>query len=137
MPVLSQVRAEGGREPTHAKFGISERALDEVSVLITVEGELDLATAPRLKWPLVDAIDGGARVLIVDLSGVTFMDSTALGVLIGIRRTLKLGSRMAIVCTDAGVLKIFEISGLDAVFQIFPTFDEALSYASEGVEPRD
>jgi anti-anti-sigma factor len=101
--------------------------------VISVQGELDLATAPRLKWPLVDAIDAGRRRLIVDLAGVTFMDSTALGVLIGIRRTLKLGGRLAIVCTNADVLKIFEISGLDAAFPIFPTLDEARSYvAREG-----
>jgi anti-sigma B factor antagonist len=135
--MLSSVRARGPREPTHARFGVSERRLNEVSILIAVQGELDLATAPRLKWPLVDAIDSGARVLIVDLTGVTFMDSTALGVLIGIRRTLKLGSRLAIVCTDPEVLKIFEISGLDAVFQIFATFDEAHSYASQGIAQRD
>ena len=135
--MLSPVRARGRREPTHARFGITERALDDTSILISVQGELDLATAPRLKWPLVDAIDGGARALIVDLSGVTFMDSTALGVLIGIRRTLKLGSRLAIVCSDPSVLKIFQISGLDSVFQIFPTFDEARSYASQGTAPRD
>jgi len=134
--MLSPVRPRGPRQPTHAAFGINERKLDQVSVLISVQGELDLATAPRLKWPLVDAIDAGARVLIVDLGGVTFMDSTALGVLIGVRRTLKLGSRLAIVCTDPEVLKIFEISGLDAVFQIFPTFDEAHSYASQGTAQR-
>ena len=134
--MLSSVRPGGSRQPTHARFGITERKLDEASVLIAVEGELDLATAPRLKWPLVDAMDAGARVLIVDLSRVTFMDSTALGVLIGVRRTLKLGSRLAIVCTDAEVLKIFEISGLDAVFQIFRTFDEAQSYATQGMARR-
>lgn len=134
--MLSPVRARGQRESTHARFGISERRVGDAGVVIAVQGELDLATAPRLKWPLVDAIDSGSRVLIVDLSAVTFMDSTALGVLIGIRRTLKLGSRLAIVCTDPEVLKIFEISGLDAVFQIFPTFDEANSYASQGLSPR-
>ena len=134
--MLSPVRARGPREPAHARFGIHERKLDDLGVVIAVQGELDLATAPRLKWPLVDAIDAGARVLIVDLSDVTFMDSTALGVLIGIRRTLKLGSRLAIVCTDREVLKIFEISGLDAVFQIFPTFEEANSYASQGIARR-
>jgi anti-sigma B factor antagonist len=133
--MLSSVRPRGPRQP-NVRFSINERKLDQVSMLIAVEGELDLATAPRLKWPLVDAIDAGARVLIVDLSGVTFMDSTALGVLIGVRRTLKLGSRLAIVCTDPEVLKIFEISGLDAVFQIFPTFDEAHSYASQGTGRR-
>lgn len=135
--MLSSVRPRGPHEPAHARFGIDERRLGDVGVAIAVRGELDLATAPRLKWPLVDAIDAGARVLIVDLSAVTFMDSTALGVLIGIRRTLKLGSRLAIVCTEPDVLKIFEISGLDAVFQIYPTFDEAHSYATEGITQRD
>jgi anti-sigma B factor antagonist len=134
--MLSSVRPRGPRQPANVRFGITERKLDQLSMLIAVEGELDLATAPRLKWPLVDAIDAGARVLIVDLSGVTFMDSTALGVLIGVRRTLKLGSRLAIVCTDPEVLTIFEISGLDAVFQIFPTFDEAHSYANQGTARR-
>jgi anti-sigma B factor antagonist len=124
------VQAGGSREPTRSGFQLNESELDEGTVVITVQGELDLATAPRLKWPLVDAIDAGRRRLIVDLTGVTFMDSTALGVLIGIRRALKLGGRLAIVCTNPDVLKIFEISGLDAAFPIFPALDEARSYVS-------
>ena len=97
--------------------------------MITVEGELDLFTAPSLKQMLLDALHTGSSRLVVDLSLVTFLDSTTLGVLVGIVRRLKDGARMAIVCTRPNVLKIFEFSGLDGTFAIFPTLDEALEHA--------
>lgn len=98
--------------------------------MITVEGELDLFTAPNLKQMLVDALHGGSDRLVVDLSLVTFIDSTTLGVLVGItRRTDEDGARLAIVCTRPNVQKIFEFSGLDGKFAIFATLDEALAHA--------
>ena len=96
-----------------------------------MSGELDLATAPRLKWPLVDAIDAGRSRLLVDLADVGFMDSTALGVLIGARRSLGPEAEMAIVCANSDVLKIFEISGLDVAFRIFPNSSQGLDYLHE------
>lgn len=118
------------------RFDIHETLVDGDTTVIAVQGELDLATAPRLKWPLVDALDAGRRRLVVDLSAVTFMDSTALGVLIGVRRSLDAGARMAIVCTHADVLRIFEISGLDLAFEIVPTRERALAYVRAEVSPR-
>lgn len=101
--------------------------------MISVEGELDLSTAPRLKWMLMDALEAGNSHLVVDLSLTTFMDSTALGVLVGVKRRLDVGGRLAIVCTGTKVLKIFEFSGMDGAFAIFPTLDEALAYAQGNV----
>lgn len=118
------------------RFDLTQWRLDEETTLVAVSGELDLATAQRLKWPLVDALDSGTRRLVIDLSRVGFMDSTALGVLIGIRRGLKPDSRMALVCTDPNVLRIFEIAGLDVAFQIFATREEALSHMSREASPR-
>jgi anti-sigma B factor antagonist len=98
--------------------------------VITVEGELDLFTAPSLKQMLVDALHGGSDRLVVDLSLVTFIDSTTLGVLVGITRRLdEDDARLAIVCTRPNVRKIFEFSGLDGKFAIFLTLDEALAHA--------
>lgn len=98
--------------------------------MITVEGELDLFTAPSLKQMLVDALHGGSSRLVVDLSLVTFIDSTTLGVLVGITRRLdEDDARLAIVCTRPNVRKIFEFSGLDGKFAIFQTLDEALAHA--------
>jgi len=121
--------SQGATSITPTQFGIEQRELDARTVVISVQGELDLTTAPRLKWMLVDSLQTGHSQLVVDLSLATFMDSTALGVLVGVKRSLDAGARLAIVCTRANVLMIFEFSGLDGVFAIFPTLDEALSYA--------
>lgn len=122
-------------QPSSAAFGISQSELDARTSLISVEGELDLFTAPRLKWMLVDALEGGHTLLVVDLSLATFMDSTALGVLVAVKMRLDDDARLAIVCVRSNVLKIFEFAGMDGAFAIFPTLDEALAYA-QGREAR-
>jgi anti-sigma B factor antagonist len=108
---------------------INTRELDDSTSVVVVDGELDLCSAPQLKWTLVDLLDAGRSRIVVDLSLVTFMDSTALGVLVGVNRSLDTGSRLAIVCLRPSVLKIFEVSGLDGAFDIFATLDEALAQA--------
>jgi anti-sigma B factor antagonist len=117
------------RSQSRLTFGISRRELEGLTSVISLEGELDLSTAPRLKWMLIDALEAGHRKLVVDLSLVTFIDSTALGVLVGVKRRLDVDARLAIVCARPEVLKIFEFAGLDGAFAIFPTADEALAYA--------
>jgi anti-sigma B factor antagonist len=84
---------------------------------------------------LVDALEGGHSLLLVDLSLATFIDSTALGVLVAIKRTLDDDARLAIVCVRPNVLKIFEFAGMDGAFAIFPTLEEALAYV-QGREAR-
>jgi anti-sigma B factor antagonist len=114
-------------QPNPTAFGISQRELDARTSLIAVVGELDLATAPRLKWTLIDALQAGRSRLVVDLSLATFMDSTALGVLLAVKRKLDVDERLAIVCPQTDILKIFEFAGMDGVFAIFPALDEALA----------
>lgn len=97
--------------------------------MVTVEGELDLFTAPSLKQMLLDELHAGSSRLVVDLSLVTFIDSTTLGVLVGVTRRLDEDARLAIVCARPNVRKIFEFSGLDGTFAIFATLDEALAHA--------
>jgi anti-sigma B factor antagonist len=126
--MLSRVDTSNPSQPTSRRFEISRRELDQRTSVISIEGELDLATAPRLKWMLIDALEAGHKELVVDLSLTTFMDSTALGVLVGVYRSLGVDVRMAIVCPRSRVLKIFEFSGLDGMFAIFSTVDEALAY---------
>ncbi len=109
-----------------APFSISQHEHDRGASVVTVQGELDLATAPSLKWALSDIVDAGALQIVVDLSPVTFIDSTALGVLVGVQRSLGAGARLAIVGAGEDVLNIFELSGLDLTFDMFPTLDEAL-----------
>jgi anti-sigma B factor antagonist len=109
-------------------FAIYERELDERTSVVSVEGELDLSTAPRLKWMLLDSLESEGAHVVADLSLVNFMDSTALGVLVSVQRKLAPDTRLAIVCDSDNVLQIFEFSGIDSAFAIFPTLDEALAH---------
>jgi anti-sigma B factor antagonist len=109
-------------------FVVGQRELAHDVSAISVEGDLDLASAPDLKWALGDLQAAGARHVVVDLSGVAFIDSTALGVLVGAQRALDPGIRMAIACSDENVLRIFELTGLDCMFEIVPTLEQGLEF---------
>jgi anti-sigma B factor antagonist len=109
-------------------FAVIQRELDKHASVLSVEGELDLASAPSLKWALTDILDAGHDQVILDLMLVSFIDSTALGVLVGVKKHLSAGARLAIVCTHPDVLNIFELTGLDATFDIFANFDDALAF---------
>jgi anti-sigma B factor antagonist len=126
--MLSRAGTPSRSQPTPPAFAVVRRELDELTSVISVEGDLDLSTSPRLKRTLLDSLHSGNSRLVLDLSQTTFMDSTALGVLVGVKRQLDRGARLGIVCAHAPVLRIFEFSGLDGAFEIFPTLDEALAY---------
>lgn len=107
---------------------ISSERTDEGIAVISISGELDLYTAPRLKEELLAAIDDGVLKIVVDMSGVHFIDSSALGVLIGgVKRLKPDGGGMVLVSIDENVNWIFRITGLNNVFDIFSTRDEAIA----------
>ncbi len=97
------------------------------AVVIHVGGELDVYTAPQLKVVLDEAVAGGGR-LILDLSEVHFIDSTALSVLVGTHQeTQSCNGDFRLVVEDPFLLKIFHITGFDGVLSIFPRVTDALS----------
>jgi anti-sigma B factor antagonist len=74
--------------------------------------------------------------VIVDFSDTTFIDSTTLGVLVGgVKRLRSNDGQLSLVCNDRNITKIFEITGLDRVFTIYATRDEALNAAGAGQAP--
>jgi anti-sigma B factor antagonist len=98
--------------------------------VVTLEGEIDLYTAPEFREVLLRGIDEGARRVIVDLSSVTFVDSTALGVLVGGGKRLRLhDGALLIVCGLDGIRRILEVAGLAGVFAVHGTLEEALAAA--------
>ena len=108
-------------------FSIDTEQVADGRHVIALAGEVDLYTAPELKHQLVEVIGNGAKDVVVDFSRTTFIDSTTLGVLVGgVKRLRPNGGRLSIVCSDRNITKIFEITGLDRVFTIYPTRDEAL-----------
>ena len=97
-------------------------------VVVAVRGEVDIATAPKLREKLVELASQGAQKVVVDLEGVEFLDSTGLGVLIGgMKRLRGLDGDLTLVCTQPRILKVFEITGLNRAFSIFETVDAAVS----------
>jgi anti-sigma B factor antagonist len=99
-------------------FSIEER-IDQGVPIIAVIGEIDVATAPQLRERLHGVIAEGRATVVLDLLGVTFLDSTALGVLVGaLKRCRELGGELHVVVADARIKKIFEITGLNKVFPL-------------------
>jgi anti-sigma B factor antagonist len=115
------------------QFELSEENLDDRTTVIAVAGEIHVSTAPRFSVLLDDAIGAGKTAVVLDLSAVEFIDSTGLSVLLnGLRRVHRQRGRMALVCTNPTVLRLFEITRLDATFDIHATREDALSAARAG-----
>jgi anti-sigma B factor antagonist len=117
-------------------FDIKTEQLGDGSYVIALAGEVDLYTAPEFKQQLLDVISKGGRNVVVDFSETTFIDSTTLGVLVGgVKRLRQNGGQLALVSTDRNITKIFEITGLDRVFQIHNTRAEAVDALSMAGQP--
>jgi anti-sigma B factor antagonist len=100
--------------------------------VLTVSGEIDIATAPSLRERLHGLLADEKHQIVVDLDDVGFLDSTALGVLVGVlKRARGEGGEVRIVCTQPRVRKVFEITRLDSAFDLFDSVDEAVRGARE------
>jgi anti-sigma B factor antagonist len=107
---------------------LNEYPAAQGQTVVEVSGEIDVYTAPRLRETLVSLVEGGNYRLIVDMEGVEFLDSTGLGVLVGgLKRVRAHDGGIDLVCTQGRILRIFRITGLSKVFNIFGTIDEALA----------
>jgi len=108
-------------------FDIRTDRIDDSSYVISLSGEVDLYTAPEFKQQLLEVIGQGGKDIVVDLSDTTFIDSTTLGVLVGgVKRLRPAGGQLTLVCSDRNITKIFEITGLDKVFPIYASRNEAV-----------
>jgi anti-sigma B factor antagonist len=117
-------------------FDINTEELGDDAYVISLSGEVDLYTAPEFKQQLLDVINKGAKDVVVDFSNTTFIDSTTLGVLVGgVKRLRTNEGQLSLVCSDRNITKIFEITGLDRVFTIYPTRGEAVSKVSSPGQP--
>jgi anti-sigma B factor antagonist len=110
------------------EFDIEDRRVGDQTHVVAVRGEIDLFTAPEFKQHVSAPIDAGVPHVVVDLSETTFIDSSSLGVLIGAHRRLKLrGGALVIVCDQEAIIKTFRITGLDGVFTLVSSLDDALN----------
>jgi len=99
-----------------------------VRTVITVNGEIDVYTAPSLRERFNELVAGGNYDLVVDMAGVEFLDSTGLGVLVGgLKRVRSHEGTLRLVCAQEKILKVFRITGLTKVFPIYATLEDALA----------
>ncbi|MGQ0847372.1 MAG: STAS domain-containing protein [Sporichthyaceae bacterium] len=96
--------------------------------VVTVGGEIDVYTAPKLREQLVDLVNAGQYHLVVDMEQVEFLDSTGLGVLVGgLKRVRAHDGSLRLVCTQERIVKIFRITGLTKVFPIHDSVAAAVA----------
>ena len=94
--------------------------------IVTVQGEVDLATAPRLRDCLTLLAGEGHQGVVLDLNATEFLDSTGLGAIVaGLKRVRARGGVMRVVCTSPRVCKAFEITSLDRVLPLYVSVDDA------------
>jgi anti-sigma B factor antagonist len=95
--------------------------------VLTVAGELDVAGAPELRQHVMTSVRKGGHRLVIDLTGVDFIDSFGLGVLVGaLKRVRLLDGDLLLVVPEPRVRRVFEICDLDRVFTLFHTLDQAI-----------
>ena len=117
-------------------FDIKTEQLGDDAYVISLAGEVDLYTAPEFKQQLLEVIGQGGKQVIVNFSDTTFIDSTTLGVLVGgVKRLRTNEGQLSLVCSDRNITKIFEITGLDRVFTIYPTREEAVARVKSPEQP--
>ena len=114
------------RGDANVNFKIDMKAVEKKVPIIDLEGEVDVYTAPQLKQQMIGLLETGAKELVVNLTKVEYLDSTALGVLIGgLKRIRELDGNMVLVCPSPRIKRVFEITGLDKIFDIYNSEEEA------------
>ena len=111
-----------------------ERSRSDGYELLTVEGELDIATAPRMIGVLNEAIAEMSAPLVVDLTDVVFMDSTGLALLMNARaRVVRQGKGFAIICPNGPLARVFEIADMVDSLRVCPDRASAREAATQPV----
>lgn len=116
--------SSGGHES--AVTGIDRR---DGAIVVVLAGELDLYNAEEVRSALLEAVAEGPASLVVDLGEVTFVDSTALGVLVDIHRRMGGREKFHLAAPGLETRRALEVSGLDRHFSVHDTVAEALDAA--------
>jgi anti-sigma B factor antagonist len=115
------------------RFVVAIQQLDGGVPVVSVSGQVDHATAPALERTLRDAAEGQTGEVIVDLTRCSFLDSRGLTALLATRKRLGNSDRsLGLVLSNPNVLKIFQITGFDQIFEIYPSLSAAVNGNGNG-----
>jgi anti-sigma B factor antagonist len=102
-----------------------DKGLHQGVDVIFISGEVDLYTASTLKEMIYELLDTGVSNIILDMTGLEFMDSSGLGVLVGtLKRVRSTDGSLWLICDRDNLLKVFRLTGLDKVFTIHASLEE-------------
>ena len=108
-------------------LGIEREQLDDGVVVVVVHGEVDIRTAPELRHCLAQVLDGEVKRIVLDLTDVEFLDSTALSVMVGAHKRLsKTGEPLVVVAATEPVQRVLSVTGLSRVFAVHESRHDAL-----------
>ncbi|MEA2133559.1 MAG: anti-sigma factor antagonist [Solirubrobacteraceae bacterium] len=114
-------------EPEESGYNVEHDPV-EGALLVTASGELDLAAAPRLATVLSIATAGAEPCVVLDLTAVDFIDSTALGAIMHASTEAEaVGKQMLVVALDGPVRRLLEITNLTGRFRVYPSREDALA----------
>lgn len=101
--------------------------------VIRFSGEIDVYTAPMFKKAIYEAIDSGKKHIVVDLTNVSYMDSSGFGTLLGATKRLRpVGGSLSLVGCNDVITRILKITRLDTIFRMHPSETDAVSTILSG-----
>jgi anti-sigma B factor antagonist len=107
---------------------IDVQTADDGTQIFVLHGSLDIATTPAVRAALLDAADRGQHEIVIDVTDLEFLDSTGLGALIGAHKRAKdNGGSVQLVVAEGQILRLLRITGLLAVFPVYPNLEAALA----------
>jgi anti-sigma B factor antagonist len=107
------------------EIGIDEH--DGGLPVVSVRGEVDLHTAPKVEYAIEKAGGNGASAVVVDMSGIAFMDSTGLSTFMRAKDSLaKNETSLRLAALSQAVERIFSVTGFNEYFEVFETREEAI-----------
>jgi anti-sigma B factor antagonist len=119
--IVDEERQAVARAQELIAYGIRSEWAGEDIFVVSLAGEHDLYTAPKVQEELRRVIAAGARITVVDLTKTSFLDSTILQVLLSARNELRDGGRLVLVTNDGPIKRVFEIAGVDRFFDFYPS----------------
>ncbi len=101
--------------------------------VLAVSGEIDIYTAPLFKQAVVNLVSDGNSSVVIDLTGVTFMDSSGFGTLLGATRRLRpAGGGLYLAGPNSTIQRMLRLTRLDSIMQTFPTVQAAVDAVKSG-----
>jgi anti-sigma B factor antagonist len=122
--------SDTGRGSRTLDFSVSADRRENGIGVVTICGEVDVYTSPRVRSLMLEQFDAGSTSLIVDLAKVDYLDSSGLGILVaGLKRAREHGGEIYLAGCKPRVLRVLEVTGLNRVFTMVSSVDEAVGKA--------